>query len=246
MMSKKIYACFETQQKAKAAVNSLIKGGVHADRIQLKAKEMEGAGLNPAQNDYPMSERGGATSFSSAPPSAERDFNKGIEADDFNEDYRGDVDRDLHNQLKADQGNHPASGPAPLDAYANENLEPRGSEPGNVVNPDDQDYGAMASTFPDLMATGPGNAHSGDFAASLGTRTASIGATANASTHPGGMSDFLWSSLPTDFADYYRQQYEDGKTVLCVEAKDDDEQQQIEDHLRTAGAIKVDNGGFLA
>ena len=52
--------------------------------------------LNPAQNDYPIGEPG-ASSYSSAPPAAERDYNKGIESNDYNKDYVADVSDDLTN-----------------------------------------------------------------------------------------------------------------------------------------------------
>ncbi|MEZ0327073.1 MAG: hypothetical protein ACAH95_14330, partial [Fimbriimonas sp.] len=46
--------------------------------------------LNPAQDDYPRSGTGGSWELSSAPPEAHRDFNKGLEADAYNKDYRND------------------------------------------------------------------------------------------------------------------------------------------------------------
>lgn len=245
-MSQKIYASFSNEQEARAAINKLIKNGLHADQINMTHKEDNDAGLNPAQNDYPEPAAGTETALSSAPPQAPRDYNKGIEADNYNQNYKDDVDTDMHKDVAAPPL-HPNEGPAPLEAYAREGLTPRGSEPGNIVDPENQHIGAMAGTFPDLRAAGPGGMSGSDsFSASLGTRTASIGATANAANNPGGMSDFLWDSLPTDFAHYYRQQFEDGCAILTVSAETEEEARKAEDLLRHQGASRVERNSYMA
>lgn len=78
--------------------------------------------------------------------------------------------------------------------------------------------------------------------ASPGIRFGSIAADANAASNPGAMSDFLWGSLPTDDADYYRRHYDAGSAIVIVRTPSE----QSESLLRGAGAMKVQRRGYLA
>jgi len=103
--------------------------------------------------------------------------------------------------------------------------------------PQDQEFGGMAGTFPDLRPTGPGTGVAGS-----ANRIADIAATSNAASNPGQMSDYLWESLPTDLARYYQQQFEGGRGIVIVRHPID----TAADLLREQGAINVKKQGFLA
>jgi hypothetical protein len=219
-MASTIYAAFEEVQDAKAAIGALIRRGVPANDITLACKNLQhqtqATDLNPAQDDYPRTGELGVTELSSAPAEAKRDFNEGIEADDYNANYRGNVDREIH---------------APTES-ADENRR------GEI----DQQFGAMPSAFPDLRATGPGNSTGDPAMGGPGTRSAQIAATANAAANPGIMTDFLWNSLPRDVADHYQHQYDGGKAIVIVRAS----AAEAEDILREKGAISVERQAYLA
>ena len=110
---------------------------------------------------------------------------------------------------------------------------------GPAESVDNQDVGGMPGVFPDLRAAGPGgfNAESG-----TGTRYAGIAASANASTDPGGMTDFLWDSLPTDMAKIYQKDYDGGLAIIIVREPSD----IAERILREQGALNLHHHGFLA
>ncbi len=130
-------------------------------------------------------------------------------------------------------------------ANTSEDFTARGSEPA-TANEDDQEIGAMAGTFPDLRAAGPGNSTGDPSSGAMGTRFAGIAATANASTNPGGMTDFLWASLPVDFAKYYQQAYEGGKAIVIVRSQEPAVPEDAERVLREHGATQIQRQGYLA
>jgi hypothetical protein len=254
-MNPTIYAAFESADEAKRAIGALIRGGTAAADITLACKnlshQVQAGDLNPAQDDYPRS-GGGATELSSAPSDSPRDYNKGIEADDYNSNYKGDVDRDIQKELGADRQRAnelgPESdrgvGPTTIEAYArmpDPIFETRGSEPAKL-DEDDQEFGAMPGTFPDLRAQGPGNSSGDPSMAAPGMRFASIAATANAAANPGGMTDYLWDSLPVDTARIYQQEYDGGKAIVIVRTPS----AAAEQILRDQGALHVQRQGYLA
>lgn len=51
--------------------------------------------LNPAQDDYPRTGSMSPTELSSTPPSAQRDYNRGLEDDSSNKDYQANVSDDM-------------------------------------------------------------------------------------------------------------------------------------------------------
>jgi hypothetical protein len=219
-MASTIYAAFEEVGAAKAAIGALIRRGVPVSDITLACKGLErqtpANDLNPAQDDYPRTGEGIATELSSAPGGAERDFNRGIESDDYNTNYKGSVDRDIH--------------------------QPTDSADRNPLEEADQHFGAMPSAFPDFRAAGPGNSTGDPSMAGPGTRSAEIAATANAAANPGMMTDFLWSSLPRDMADHYQRQYDGGKAIVVVRSSTP----EAEEILREQGAVSVEKQGYLA
>jgi hypothetical protein len=117
----------------------------------------------------------------------------------------------------------------------------RGNE-GPSFDDKDLSYGAMPGSFPDMRAQGPGNSNGdpGDF--SPGTRFAGMAAAASGSTSMGGMTDYLWSSLPADVAENLKAQYADGKAIVIVE----EPSAQAEDILRQQGSKHVERQGYLA
>ncbi len=76
--------------------------------------------LNPAQDDYPRSspdEPTPATELSSVPPNATRDYNPGLEGDNYNKHYHNDVGRE--NRVEAERD---------LDRRLPENLSEEGDQ----------------------------------------------------------------------------------------------------------------------
>lgn len=105
----------------------------------------------------------------------------------------------------------------------------------------DQEFGAMTGSFPDLRAAGPGNVGIDSATAGSGMRMESLAASANASTSPGSMTDYLWASLPSDMAQYYRQIYEGGRAIVVVQNANE----KSEQILRDKGALQVHRQGRL-
>jgi hypothetical protein len=253
-MNRTIYASFPDSEVAQRAIGALIRGGVPAADITLACKNLKhqtpATDLNPAQDDYPRGEV--TTEFSSAPADSPRDYNKGIEADDYNTNYKGDVDRDIARELHADRqranelgpDTDKGVGPTTNEAYAKMTdpvFQTRGSEP-PTVDQDDQEFGAMPQTFPDLRASGPGNSFGDPSMGTPGIRYASLAATAGASSNPGGMTDYLWDSLPVDMARYYQQEYDGGRAIVIVRGPTP----EAENILKGQGALHVDRQGYLA
>lgn len=243
-MKRTIYACFETLDDAHRAIGDLVKGGEAADNIRVVCKRTTEArpAVNPAQDDYP---RTGTPEdhLSSAPPSAQRDYNKGLESDDYNRDYRADVQGDIDRQESKDRRRQHIEGPAPDEAYQNAHQSEapdRGSEP-PALDESKVSYGAMPAAFPDLRSGGQDGAADPMYSGP-GTRSAQIAATASGSDSGGGMTDFLWSSLPVDIAADLRRQYEDGKAIVMVHEPGE----RAEGVLRDHGAHLVKKQGYLA
>lgn len=249
-MNRTIYASFEDARHAQQAIGQLVQQGVGVENITLACRnlshQVQASDLNPAQDDYPRTNSGDTAKFTSAPPSAARDYNRGLEADDYNTNYKGDVDRDMHEQRRRDVQPEDAGGvgPAPLETYEHSKADvghARGSEPAKLEEAD-QTSGAMPQTFPDFRAAGPGNSAGDTGFGGFGTRYAGIAATANAASNPGGMSDFLWDSLPEDVAHIYQQQYDGGKAILIIREASD----ETEALVRRLGPVSVHHQGYLA
>jgi hypothetical protein len=208
--------------------------------VKVVCKRLE-EGLNPAQDDYPRS--GTAHDrLSSAPPSSQRDYNKGLETDDYNRHYKGNVGEEMHHQETKDRTRQHIEGPAPDEAYEHAGQwEPsdRGTAPPQLD--DLVTYGAMPAAFPDLRSAGQ-DGIADPFNSSPGTRSAQIAAAASGTESSGGMTDFLWSSLPVDVAANLRRQYESGKAIVMVE----DANEQAEGILREHGGHAVERQGYMA
>lgn len=238
-MKEAIYACFDSLDGAQAAAGALIRAGVRADTLRIACKttsQEESPALNPAQSDYPAPD-----ALSSAPPSAQRDYNKGIDSDDYNRNYEGEVGKDMERDVRH-QG---MKGPAPNEAYeTSHTINPahvRGSE-AEQLGEEQISYGAMPSSFPDMRAQGPGNSVGDSGSFTEGTRYAGIAAAASGTANRGGMTDFLWSSLPVDVAENLHEQYDDGKSILIVE----EPTAQAESILTEHGGRNIQRQGYLA
>ena len=92
--------------------------------------------LNPAQNDYPIAEpdpRG----LSSAPADASRDYNPGIEDDDYNKDYRSEVSDDIgRDRLHDERRKKEAIEATPYEDMPNPNDSLRFSRGFNAISED--------------------------------------------------------------------------------------------------------------
>jgi hypothetical protein len=103
-MTPTLYAAFSKAADAEAAASALLDRGVEAKGISLVVNDSQREeaemnaeeGLNPAQNDYPLTED--KTELSSAPASSLRMYNEGLETKEYNAGYDRNVERENERQ----------------------------------------------------------------------------------------------------------------------------------------------------
>lgn len=219
-MERTLYALFESIDRAKEAVGELIRAGAHPDDLTIVCRRPDGDHFHQIGNSPP------------APAAAPN--GREIERD-------LDVGRKRARTLESavDRGEGPASNEEYRD---HPEIRARGAEPPDVVA-EDQTLGAMPETVSGLRTPGPGaEPHADGFSSATGTRYAGIAATAGASANPGGMTDYLWDSLPIDVVPLYRKDYDDGKAIVFVRNANDEAREVL---LRKDPA-RLDGQGYLA
>jgi hypothetical protein len=242
------------------------------DRDLGPGQELLADDLNPAQNDYPRSGTGGSWSLSSAPPEAQRDFNKGLESDNYNADYKNDVERENDLQYQKDRAetiagepdegldiNRPVAADSERDldrtvgpaAYDAESAGKKGITTTTIEDAADAakkgalwglGVGALAAVAA-LAVPGFGIILGGGaLAAASGALAASAGAGAVAGGVVGYLKD---QGVPAHDIPHYQKAVESGGAILAVQV-DESARGPIEELLRKYGAHATNDYGYAA
>lgn len=222
------------------------------------------AELNPAQSDYPGSPRPDASAMSSAPPEAERDYNPGLETDDYNENYEKDRTEatpyeDLpERSLRFSRGYNAVgeNSPAPLnvdpdaDAYRDADLH---HGPGTAH---DAAHGATqgaaiglgvgaAAALVSLLIPGLGLVIGGG---ALATAAAALAAGTGVGAIAGGLAGWLQENgMNGDSAKRYGEAYDGGAAILAVTLSRPEMTEIVKDLLKSSGALEVEtHSAYLA
>ncbi len=238
--------------------------------------ELPNSDFNPAQNDYPRSGTGGSTEFSSAPPEAHRDFNKGLETDAYNKNYQNDVERENLDQAAMDRSNQkvealrsePDEG---LDANrvdgdevrdADRTIGPRSYDPERAAK-----AGITTTTIEDAGEAAKKGAlwglGVGAIAAvaalsipgfglvlgggALAAATGALAASAGAGAVAGGVVGYLKDQgVPANDIPHYQKAVEAGGAILAVHLDEAGDRAAIEALLRKYGAHATNDYGYAA
>jgi predicted phage tail protein len=227
-------------------------------------------GQNPAQNDYPASGTGGSWSVSSAPSEARRDFNKGLESDDYNAHYKNDVEREneaqaererqFESQVKArtepgeglDVSRPEADqtiGPA---AYDSERAAKAGISTTTIEDAGEAakkgalwglGVGALAAVAA-LAVPGFGVVLGGG---ALAAASAALAASAGAGAVAGGVVGYLKDQgVPAHDIPHYQKAVENGGALIAVHLDEGRDRAEIEDLLKKYGAGATHDYGYAA
>jgi hypothetical protein len=210
--------------------------------------------LNPAQNDYPMPEGpAGPESFSSAPGGALRDYNAGLEGDDYNRTYEADVDRENRKEFERTRGNaDELSTPAPPtdEGFGAERKERAEIERDAEIRPAAYDAERAAkrgitTTTPEDSASGAKKGAAiglgvGALAAAiaifvpgvglvigggaLATAAAGIAASSGAGALAGGVFGYLKDQgIEEEDMPHFQEAYDSGGAILEITAESDED-----------------------
>jgi uncharacterized membrane protein len=215
------------------------------------------ADVNPAQEDYPRSWMGGPESFASAPPNENRDYNRGIQDDDFNKHYDGNVDAENERQWASDDVAREAGAiPSDSEDVLWEHRARRVSETDEMLEATREDAadgakkGALwglgvgaAAAVAALAIPGFGVVIGGG---AIAAAAASLAAGAGTGAVAGGLYGFMKDQgVPESDVRQYQKTFDNGGAILAVHAADGDRERVLR-LLKEQGAKRTDNYGYAA
>jgi hypothetical protein len=225
-------------------------------------------GLNPAQNDYPRTGSNDVAEFTSAPPSAPRDYNAGIDSDRYNADYKKDVEVDNRVERRQDTQRQRGDDGEGIPLIGEPLAAAPITSPGEKMHAEDPaKLGISTTTVSDAAA---GAAKGALWGLGLGTLAAvatlavpgfgivlgggalaaaigSMAASAGAGAITGGVVGFLKDQgLPAHDIPAYQKSLEGGGALLAIHVEESISRSEIEEVLKKYGAKVTNSYGYAA